>query len=508
MSLSEVSLHQRRPVVIGALLIIFMAAVEATIVATAMPTIVRDLGGFERFDWVFAAFLLTQSVSIPIYGGLADQFGRKPVLTAGTILFLAASIACGFAGSMEELIAFRALQGLGAGAMLPVSMTMVGDLYGPVERARIQGMLAAVWGVAAIGGPLVGGLLAMTGDWPLVFWINLPVGVLALILLGRFYRDRPVSSSGPIDWPGAGLIVLGAGALMIALLQAKGITLLMRLALTVVAVVAFAALIWQERRAERPLLPLDIWQRRIVLVGNLGGLAIGAVMMGVIVFLPIWLQAVEAQDAVTAGLGLTAMSAGWVACSPLAGRLMIRTSYRTTALAGSFALIAGTTVLSFLHPGVFWGWPFLGAFLIGVGMAGCNTTFVVSIQSSVSQAERGAATSSNMFMRNLGQSVGTALFGAIFHATMLAAPGVDDDAIDRLIRHDGIDAGSFGTLVTAADNAAGQVYLAALALSVITLALAYALPRRIGPTSIAADAEQANTHPTRSHPALNTPKTR
>ncbi len=407
----------------------FMAAVESTIVATAMPTIVAVLGDFHLFSWVFAVYLLFQAVSIPIYGRLSDLFGRKRVFFAGAGIFLLGSTLCGFAQGMFALIAFRALQGMGAGAIQPVAYAIVGDIYTPAERARVQGYLSSVFGIAAIVGPTLGAFLVEHASWSAIFWINLPIGALAMAMLAAFLREQPHPKPPPIDYLASLLLTLGAGALMLAMIQGAHMPLWLLAGCIVVGLATIAALVRHERHAPAPMLPMRFWSNRVIALGNFGSFGIGAVMMSVTGFLPVYLQGVMGRDAITTGIVLGAMSISWTAASISAGRLMIRTSYRATAMLGGAMLALGSAVLVIMTPGSSALWATAGALLVGVGMGSCNTTYLVSVQGAAALRERGAATASNMFMRIVGQATGAALFGALVNAGVAHwAPAVGDVA--------------------------------------------------------------------------------
>ena len=464
---------------------IFMAAVESTIVATALPTIVADLGGFSLFSWVFTVYLLAQSVTIPIYGRFADLYGRKRVFFAGATVFLAASVLCGFAWSMGALIAFRALQGIGAGAVQPIATTIVGDIYTPTERARMQGYISGVFGVAAIIGPALGALVVEHGRWPIVFWINLPIGAVAFVMMGLYLRERLEPRRHQIDYAGAALLVVGVGALLTALVQGPSLGGAALAGLLAAAAVGLAALAVHERRAAEPMLALELWRNRFIAVGNLGAFAIGAVMMAVAASLPIYVQAVLGQSALAVGVVLAGMSITWTIGSVVAGRLMIRTSYRVTATCGGAILVVGTLSLIALAPPRGAGWASLGSSLIGLGMGFCSTTFLVAVQAGVGWGQRGAATSSMMFMRFVGQAVGAAGFGAILNAGIHRhAPG-SGGVIDRLMgaaTREGLSPAEVAHLAEAVARALHGVYLAAGVLAALTIALGLCLPPGLGPS--------------------------
>lgn len=474
---------RRAPVLAAAMLGIFMASVESTIVATAMPTIVADLGGFDLFSWVFAAYLLTQAVTIPIYGRLADLYGRKRVFFAGASLFLAASVLCGLARSMGALIVFRALQGAGAGSLQPVATTIVGDIYTPAERARVQGYLSGVFGVAALIGPPLGGFLVEHARWSFVFWINLPIGAAAFTMLGVCFRERVQRRPHRIDYLGAALLACGAGAVMLALLQASRLGAASAVALAPAGILGLLALAAWEARAAEPILPLWLWRRRVIALGNLGGFTNGAVIMAISGFLPTYIQAAMGLSPTAAGAASAASSISWAFAAAAAGRLIVRTSYRLSAVIGGFWLIAGMAMLSALAPQRGLLWAAGGALCVGIGMGFCTTAFIVSIQASVGWGERGAATSAFMFMRIAGQSMGAALFGAVLNFG-IARHGISADAINRLmepaLRH-GLGAAERARLVAVIAHSLHAVYVIGAVLAAATLAFAACLPAALRP---------------------------
>jgi EmrB/QacA subfamily drug resistance transporter len=467
------------------MLAIFMTAIDAYIVATAMPTIVADLGGFRVFSWAFAAYLLAQAVTIPIYGRLADLYGRKRVFFAGTSVFLLGSLLCGFAWGMVPLILFRALQGAGAGAVQPIATTIIGDIYAPVERARMQGYVSGVFGVAAIIGPTLGAFVVEHVSWSLVFWVNLPIGAATFVMFGLFLDEHRKPRRHRIDYLGSVLIILGVGAPMLALVQvgnSDGVTLA---ALVVGGVIALAALAMHERGAAEPMLPVTLWRNRVVAVGCLAGFFNGALMMAVSGFLPTYVQGAMGRDATAAGVVLAASSVSWAFASMASGRLMIRTSYRLAASIGGFCLVAGSWVLITLEPASGVLWAGFGAFILGVGMGFCNTAFIVSIQASVDWNRRGMATSATMFMRIVGQSVGAAVFGAILNIGIYSQLPDAGDAVNRLmspVARQSLGAIETARLTEAVGASLHVVYIIAGLVAVVSLILALALPAKLSPT--------------------------
>jgi EmrB/QacA subfamily drug resistance transporter len=464
---------------------IFMAAVESTIVATAMPSIVADLGGFALFSWVFTAYLLTQAVSIPIYGRLADLHGRKPVFFAGASLFLVASALCGFARTMPALVGLRALQGLGAGAIQPIATTIVGDIYTPAERARVQGYISGVFGISAIIGPALGAFLVEHGSWSIVFWINLPIGFAAFVMFAVFLHERLEPRPHQVDYLGSALLALGAGAVMMALVQSASLPTTAMIALLSVGAAALTALVAHERRTAEPMLALRLWRNRFIAIGNLGGFALGALMMGVTAFLPTYVQAVIGGSASAAGLVLAVMSIAWTLGSIVGGRLMIRTSYRLTATLGGVSLVAGALALIALEPPRGLAWANAGALFVGLGMGLCNTTFLVSVQASVGWGERGVATSSAMFMRIVGQAAGAASFGAILNLAVHRYAPETASVINRLMGPSlraTLGDVEIVRLTGAVATALHEVYLGVGLLSLLAVLLCFQLPSGFGPT--------------------------
>ena len=253
----------------------FMAAVESTIVATTIPTIVGELGGFDLFSWVFTIFLLTQAVSIPVYGRLADIFGRKPVFFVGVGLFLTGSTLCGLAWNMPSLVLFRAIEGFGAGAIQPIAATILGDIYTPTERAKIQGLISSVFGVAAVVGPSMGAFLIQHISWRTVFWVNLPIGAAAVAMIALFLKERVQHRQHQIDWIGSLLLLIAFGGLMLALVQGGSLDRTTFWTVAVIGGIALIALLIHEARIREPMLPLELWRMRVIVTGSLGSFGTG-----------------------------------------------------------------------------------------------------------------------------------------------------------------------------------------------------------------------------------------
>ncbi len=411
-----------RPLVLASVMLaMFMGAVEATIVSTAMPAIAADLGGFSLYSWVFSAYLLMNSVTVLIYGKLSDLFGRKPILFFGITMFLIGSILCGFAGTMQMLVIFRLIQGFGAGAVMPIATTIVGDIYTKEERAKIQGYLSSVWGISAILGPAIGGLLVQYVSWHFVFWLNIPLGVLSILGLLFFLHENVERKAHQIDYLGVLFLMVSVSSLMIVLVE--GGTRwpwlsLQSLCFYTVIIIAFLLFYFREKRASEPVMPFGIWKERSILVANVTSLTTGIMLIGISSFLPTFVQGVMNQPPIIAGFTLTTMSIGWPIASTVAGRMLVKIGYRVTSIIGGVSLVLGSVVFVTMtaDSGPFWA--AAGSFLFGVGMGLTSTAFIVSIQSTVSWQQRGIATAANMFMRNLGNTIGAALLGGILNSQL------------------------------------------------------------------------------------------
>ncbi|MDX8360631.1 MDR family MFS transporter [Cytobacillus sp. IB215316] len=409
----------KKPLVLAAVMLaMFMAAIEATIVSTAMPVIVGELGGFSLYSWVFSGYLLMNAVTVLIYGKLSDLFGRKPVITFGIIIFLLGSILCGFAQSMGMLILFRVIQGFGAGAVMPIASTIVGDIYTKEERAKIQGYLSSVWGISAITGPALGGLLVEYVSWRYVFWVNIPLGILAIIALWAFLHEDVEKKKHDIDYLGAVLLTISISSFMFILVEGgnnQSWTSLPTLGLLTIGIIAITLFVFQERRAVDPMMPFNLWKERSIFIANMASLTTGIMLIGISSFLPAFVQGVMEQSPIVAGFTLTTMSIGWPIAATIAGRLLLKIGFRTTSLFGGASLIFGSMIFVFMSPDAGPITAATGSFFIGVGMGLTTTSFIVSIQSTVDWKQRGVATAANMFMRNVGNTIGAALLGGILN---------------------------------------------------------------------------------------------
>jgi MFS family permease len=461
----------------------FMVAIEATVVATAMPNIVAKLGGFTFYGWVFSAFLLAQSATTVMFGKLADLYGRKPVMIAGLIVFLIGSVLAGFSWSMPSLIAFRVIQGLGAGAIQPVSMTIIGDIYTLEERARVQGYMGSVWGVSAIVGPAAGALIVQYLPWAWIFWINLPLGVAAIIGLNQFLHEQVERHDRQVDYPGAALFTLAVTALLLAINPPPGHSVLSHPAMFGAVFVTCAGLfVWRERRAEDPMVAIDLWSEPVIATANGASLGGGIVLIGLTAFLPVFVQAVLGRSPVASAMPLTAMAFAWPVAANVSSRLLFRRiGMRTTLRVGSVLIVLGALTFPFLNvsPNAVL-LAASGAFVMGFGMGMITMPSIMLIQTSVDWSRRGAATASNVFSRLLGNTLGAAVMGAILNLGLrLSGAGVTPEQVRGLMDHaPGAMAKVDPALKTALHGSLHWVFVVMAVLAVLTMISAFLMPHR------------------------------
>lgn len=415
----------RGPVLAAIMLATGVVAANATMIATAVPTIVADLGGFELFPWLFTVFVLAQAIITPLAGKLSDTVGRKPVILAGLALFLLASIGAGFAWDMTSLIAFRLLQGFAAGAVQPIALTITGDIYSVAERARVQGYIGSVWAIASVAGPVTAGLLVELVSWRWVFWINVPLCLLAAWMLARSYRESVESRRHRIDLLGATLLAVSVASLLIAVLQG-GISWpwlsWQTGALVGVCIVTLVLLVFVERRAAEPVVPVWAFTRRLLVATTLLSLGVGAVFLGLTSYVPTYLQAAVNAPPVLAGLAVSMISIGWPIAAANAGRLYLRWGFRAAVLVGVGLLVAGSSALALTAQSPSLAVVAACCAVIGAGMGLIANPALIAAQSSVTWGERGVVSSLNLFARSFGSAIGVAVLGALANASLAASP--------------------------------------------------------------------------------------
>ena len=450
---------ERGPILIALMLSTGLVAIDSTIVATAVPSIVSDIGGFSNFPWLFSAYLLAQAVSVPIYGKLSDMAGRKPIILTGIGLFLLGSVLCGVAWSMPSLIAFRALQGLGAGAVLPVSITIAGDIYSLEERAKVQGYLASVWAISSVVGPSLGGVFSALGIWRGIFLVNVPLCLLAGWMLVRTLHENVERARHKVDYAGAVLLAGSLGLLILGALQggqAWPWNSPVSYGIFVVGAVLLAAFLLVERRAAEPILPSWVVSRRLLATTALVSFGVGAVMIGLTSYVPTFLEGALSSSPLVAGLALAALTLGWPLSASQAGKFYLRIGFKATALIGVAVAVAGLLILSLTSGAPNVVLIALSCFVVGLGLGLLATPTLISAQSSVPWHERGVVTSTNMFARSIGSALGVAVFGAVANSIYGGAGGNGNPSA-----------------VVAASSA---VFLAALVAGLLTVAAVLTMP--------------------------------
>nr|WP_255447633.1 MFS transporter [Schumannella sp. 10F1B-5-1] len=438
-----------------------LIAIDSTILATAVPTITHELGGFAQFPWLFSIYLLAQAVAVPVYSKLADTFGRKPVMLAGIALFLLGSILCGLAWSMPALIAFRAVQGLGAGAIQPMSMTIAGDIYTLAERAKTQGYMASVWAISSVVGPALGGVFAQLDAWRWIFFVNVPLCLLAGALLLRNFHEKVEKRQHRIDYLGAALLTGALALLILGVLeggQAWAWASLPSILVFGFGALLLAAALVVESRAAEPILPLRMLGRRLLVTTNLISLTLGAVVLGLTSYVPTYLEGAIGTPPLLAGAALAALTLGWPIAATLSGRLYLRFGFKRTVLIGMIGMLAGTLVLMLTAATPSVAMVAVAAFITGLGCGLIATPSLLAAQATATWGERGVVTGLNMFARSVGSAVGVAVFGAIANG-IIQTDAAGDQTPSSVI------AGS------------QAVFVAVVVVALLTLAAAIAMPR-------------------------------
>jgi len=439
-----------------------LVAIDSTVIATAVQSIVAGIGGFPEFPWLFSVYMLASAVTVPLYAKLADTIGRKPIMLFGIGAFLLGSVLAAAAWNMPSLIAFRAIQGLGAGAVLPMAITMVGDMYTLEERARVQGYMASVWAISAVVGPTLGGVFAQLDLWRGIFLINIPLCLAAGWMIWTRFQEKVERRSHRIDYAGATLFTSALTLLILGVLQggsAWGWASAPSVGVLGTGAVLLIVFVLVERRAAEPVLPFKLLARRLLLSTNLLGFCVGAGLIGLTEFVPTFLSVTTGAAPIVAGLALGALTIGWPIAATLAGRAYLRFGFRSTAVFGGTVLVLGTSALSMStrYPSIL-----LVAgicFVIGAGFGFSAVTTLVAAQSSVSWEERGVVTGTQMLFRSVGQALGAAVLGAVANG-VIAAHGGDEQ--------------NRATMTTAATS----VFLAATGIAVLLLVAALSMPKQ------------------------------
>lgn len=415
----EMSRRRRWAVTVGVLTGMFIAALEATVVGTAMPTVIATLGGLNHYSWVFSAYLVTSTVTVPVWGKLSDLYGRRLMYQIGICTFLIGTLLSGFSTTMAQLIVFRAIQGLGAGALVPLGMTIIGDAFTVGERAKMQALFSGVWGISSIIGPIAGGFITDQISWRWVFWINLPVGIAAALIIGVALKEPLRARKPSIDYAGAVLLMLAIGLLMFATVEdgpGASIITVKSLILLTGSVILAAIFLRIERRAKDPIIPLDLFSNRTVSVSVVAGFLGGVAMFGAISYVPLLAQGALGFTATQAGSLLTPLMLSWVTMSVVGGRLMLRFGYRSITITGFALLTIAFTLLGFIDRDTPSYWLYPNLMLVGAGLGMTMLTLLIAVQQAVDRSRLGIATSLNQFSRSIGGALGVAVMGAVLSA--------------------------------------------------------------------------------------------
>lgn len=417
--LLEMSKRRRWAVTAGVLTGMFIAALEATVVGTAMPTVIATLGGLSHYSWVFSAYLVTSTVTVPVWGKLSDLYGRRLMYQLGIGIFLVGTLLSGFSGSMTQLIVFRAIQGLGAGALVPLGMTIIGDTFTVEERTKMQALFSGVWGLSSVVGPIVGGFITDQISWRWVFWVNLPVGILAALIIGFALKEPTITRKPSIDYAGAALLMVAISLLMLAMVEAgPGSTLFSgrNLGLLLASSILLLLFVRVERRASDPIIPFDLFRNRTVLIAVIAGFLGGVAMFGAISYIPLFAQGALGFSATEAGSLLTPLMLSWVTMSVLGGRLMLRHGYRIITNLGFLVLTGGFVLLSMFQRDTPRWLLYPNLMCIGAGLGLTMLTLLIAVQQAVERGKLGIATSLNQFSRSIGGALGVAIMGAVLTA--------------------------------------------------------------------------------------------
>jgi EmrB/QacA subfamily drug resistance transporter len=492
----------------GVLLVMLLAALDSTIVATALPTIVSEFGGLTHLSWVVTAYLLAQTVVGPLYGKLGDLYGRKRVLQSAIALFLVGSALCGLSRSLAQLIVFRALQGFGGGGLMVSTQAVIGDIVPPRERGRYQGIFGAVFGVASIAGPLIGGFLTTHLSWRWIFYVNLPLGAIAVVVLAATLPKTERRTRRTVDYAGALLLATTLAAIVL-LTDLGGSTIAWTsptaFGLGAVAIVSLVLFVFVERRATEPVLPLALFGNRVFRIAAGVGLIVGFALFGSVTYLPLFLQVVKGSSPTASGLELVPMMGGMLVTSIVSGQLISRSGrYRLFPIAGTAVMTIGLVLLSRVSPDMSRG-ALSGCLLaLGFGLGMVMQVLVLAVQNAVEYQNLGVATSGATLFRFIGGSVGTAALGAVFSgrlSSLLAARLAGAPEVARLDRAAllAMTSAARDAYVSAFTDALGLMFLVAACVAAVGVALALRLEERPLRETVAAAAGTAEGIPTPSH---------
>ncbi|TDL52888.1 DHA2 family efflux MFS transporter permease subunit [Paenibacillus dendritiformis] len=484
--------RERKLVTLALLLSTFLAAIEVTVVSTAMPQIVSDLGGLKLISWVYSAYLLTTAISTPLFGKLADLFGRKKIFIFGSILFVGGSMLCGLSSNMTQMILFRAIQGIGAGAVMPATFTIVADIFTLEERAKIQGLFSSIWGIAGLVGPLVGGFFVDSLSWHWIFFFNVPFGIISVWMIAKLFHEKVEKKDKPIDYAGAATFSIGMTALLFAIITGgQNIAWTSPWMFTLLGLAA-VFLIWFyriEKTAQEPMVPFQLFRNKDIAISNLVGFLVSSVLIGINSYMPLWIQGVMGHSATSSGMALTPMSIGWLIGSIIGGRMLIKSGPRLTSSLGMTLIAAGSIWLASIT-GATSMWVIVALMTVsGLGFGFSITVFTIIVQSSVDWNMRGASTALNTFVRTLGQTIGIAALGTFLNeriASMVRQAGPDiasrisDDDLNKLLNPESasqLAPDVMNSLRTFLETGLENVFLVMAAVAVICLGCTLMMPK-------------------------------
>ncbi|SEB78818.1 MDR family MFS transporter [Paenibacillus sp. GP183] len=417
-------------IVTGLMLGLLLSSLDQTIVSTAMPTVISDLHGLALYSWVFSIYMLTSTAAVPIFGKLADLYGRRLIYLIGMGFFLAGSALCGLSHNMTELIIFRAIQGIGAGALMPIAMTIIGDIFPPDRRGKMQGIFGAVFGLSSVLGPAVGGFLVDNVNWQWIFYVNLPFGILGAIVLGTVLKESKGTEKKSIDWGGAIVLTGAVVTLLLALVLGGGgandpgthfpwgsFQIIGLFAASVVLIVLF---IFIESRAKEPIIPLYLFKNRAITVSSIVGFFMGIGMFGAITYIPLFVQGVIGSSATQAGYILTPLMLSLIASSIIGGRIISKVSYRVIIVVSMLIMTIGFLLMSQMTLNTPNSTVVIYMIITGLGMGALMPVLTIAVQSAVSREQRGVATSSSQFFRSIGATLGVSVMGALMTNKMNA----------------------------------------------------------------------------------------
>lgn len=408
---------RKKGIIISIMVAMFLGAVEGTVVTTAMPTIVKDLNGFDKISMVFSIYLLTSAISTPIYGKIADLYGRKRALSTGIIIFLIGSALCGISTNMYKLVLFRAFQGIGAGAIFTVGYTIVGDVFAVEERAKVQGWISSVWGIASLLGPFIGGFFIDKLSWHWIFYINIPFGVFSIMLLEKNLNEKVQKKENQIDYLGIVILTTAIIIFLFTILnidentKVYSLKILGPIVLTIILLVAFY---FVEKNVKEPLMPFDIFSKQVNIV-NIISFLVSGILIATDVYLPVYIQNVLGFNATISGLSLASMSISWILSSFVLSKTMQKYGEKIVVFISTAIILISTVLFYTLNANSSLILVVIYAFIIGFGYGGTLTTLTIVIQEAVQHDKRGAATGANSLLRTMGQTIGVAIFGVVFN---------------------------------------------------------------------------------------------